>query len=33
MTILRVSQGVTRAIVIHMYRADTPNILPLATMR
>jgi len=33
MTFLRVPQRVTHAIVIHMYRVGTPNVLLLATVR
>lgn len=32
MKILKVPQGVTHAITIPMYRVNTPNVLPLATM-
>jgi len=30
---MRVPQGVAHAIAIFIYKADTPNVLPLATVR
>jgi hypothetical protein len=32
MKIMKVPQGVTHAITIPMYRVNTPNVLPLATV-